>query len=228
VNLKADNQSRTLARFRADTAEHQLEVLQNNGLYRHLKFSRGGSSIYRFDIITWPGYLAITGDMGESVFTRLPDMLEFFRTDQRKDEAPETLTINPGYWAEKCVANKGEMQEFRAELLEQTVKESFDNFIADNMVDGEDGAPDTQPKWASQLWIDLRSEVLSLENESVAAAIEAMDNYRPDSDTGFARFRFREPWEYASSMQDYTFHFYWRLYAIAFAVKAYDSWSDAQ
>lgn len=52
MNLKADNQSRTLARFRADTAEHQLEVLQNNGLYRHLKFSRGGSSIYRFDIIT--------------------------------------------------------------------------------------------------------------------------------------------------------------------------------
>lgn len=222
MSAKDDNRSRALARFREDTAEHQMEVLQNNGLYRHLRFSRGGSSVYRFDIITWPGHLAITGDMGDSVFERKADMLEFFRAAQRKGEAAEELSINPGYWAEKCEANDGDMREFRQELFEQLVKEAFDEFIAENMVDGEDGAPDTRPEWAADLWEDLRSEVLLLDNESVGDAIQSLTDYKPDRDTGYAGFGFSDAWESASSLQDYTFHFYWRLYAIAHAVKAFD------
>lgn len=85
MSAKVDNHAKALARFRVDTAQHQMELLQNNGLHRHLKFSNAESSVYRFDILTWPGYLTICGDIGTSVFRRMSDMPEFFRNDQRRD-----------------------------------------------------------------------------------------------------------------------------------------------
>lgn len=88
----------TEAVFLADVAHHQLTVLRDDGLYRHLRFSKPGSNDMRFDVVTWPGFLAYSGDMGCFVFERLDDMLAFFR---RPYTGPG-LTINERYWAEKC------------------------------------------------------------------------------------------------------------------------------
>lgn len=86
-------------RFAKDTASHQMQVLHDDGVYRHLRFQKPGDSCYRFDLITWPGYLCYTGDMGTFVFTRVHDMLAFFRTKRRADGA---FSIDHRYWAEKC------------------------------------------------------------------------------------------------------------------------------
>lgn len=234
MSAKLDNQAGALARFRADTARHQMEVLQNNGLYRHLKFSNGGSSVYRFDIVTWPGYLAITGDMGASVFTRLPDMLDFFRSAQRKNESPETLTINSGYWAEKCEANDGEKKKFDEALFEQVVRDHFDSYMSEQDDEAEGFA-----EARDALWQHLKAEVVDGADDT-GVALERWGNFRvgedntnhyadlvePENYEGwFKDFEPADVWEYSSSCEDYTFHFLWRLYAIAFAVKAYDSWS---
>lgn len=90
------------ADFLRDVATHELTIIRNEGLYRHLRFSRPGSSCMYFDLITWPGHLCYTGDMGTYVFSRVSDMLEFFRRDTRED-----LPINPGYWSEKVLAADG-------------------------------------------------------------------------------------------------------------------------
>lgn len=228
MSARKGDEASALERFRKDTAEHQLQVIKNDGLHRHLRFRKPGTSCYGFDIVTWPGFLAITGDMGAAMFTRLHDMLEFFRSDQRTGDAPDALRINSGYWAEKCVANDGEKKEFSSELFEALVKRHFDEFVA------EHGEPDQEdeadgffghraPEWAAGLWDELKSEVLYLESDDVGSAIEAMERFKPDGDTPYASFRFTDAWEYASSLQDYTFHFLWRLYAIAHAVKAYDA-----
>lgn len=217
MSLKADSRLKALARFEKDTAEHQMEVLLDNGVYRHLRFKRPGSHSFWFDIVTWPGYLAISGDMSDSMFTRLHDMFEFFRWEDDREE-PKQLRINPGYWAEKCVANDGDKREFRAELFEALVRQRFDEFI-DEHRDDDDG----EPAWAPQLWEELEDEVLQCSDETVAEAIGAMDRFEPSQDELFARFRFTDAWEYGNELQDYTFHFYWRLYAIAYAVRAYDS-----
>lgn len=79
--------------FQADTANHDLIVRSSEGLYRHL-VGTSGSSINRFEIVTWPGYLAFVGDRGDYVFKRTPDMLSFM------DDGPEV----PEYMAEKCVS----------------------------------------------------------------------------------------------------------------------------
>lgn len=91
------------ADFLRDVATHELTIIRNEGLYRHLRFSRPGSSCMYFDLITWPGHLCYTGDMGTYVFQRIEDMLEFFRRETKGDELP----INPGYWSEKVIAVDG-------------------------------------------------------------------------------------------------------------------------
>lgn len=90
------------ADFLRDVANHKLTIIRSEGLYRHLRFSRPGSSCMYFDLITWPGHLCYTGDMGTYVFQRISDMLEFFRRD-----SPDDLPINPSYWSEKVIAVDG-------------------------------------------------------------------------------------------------------------------------
>jgi hypothetical protein len=83
-----------LEQFQSDVARHQMSVLLDSGRYRHLRFSAPNTNNQYFDIITWPYYLTITGDMGTFVFSRMDDMFQFFRGDR----------INESYWAEKLEA----------------------------------------------------------------------------------------------------------------------------
>ncbi|GIH26015.1 hypothetical protein Aph01nite_43250 [Acrocarpospora phusangensis] len=89
--------SRTLAemaeRFAKETAEHELTILHNDGIYRHLRCKNPRHGMYWFDLVTWPGSLAIRGDVDGYIFTRTTDMFEFFRSDGAR--------VNPHYWSEK-------------------------------------------------------------------------------------------------------------------------------
>lgn len=74
--------SLTVERFLQDVADHKMTVVMDNGVYRHLRFANSDSKLafnQWFDIVTWPGFLAYSGDMGCFVFSRLKDMFEFFR-----------------------------------------------------------------------------------------------------------------------------------------------------
>jgi len=91
------------------TAEHELRILHRDGLYRHLRFQKPGTGMWHWDLITWPGSLAIRGDIGEGyIFTREHDMLGFF------DHGQPDGHINPGYWAEKLDRGCRSVQEFSA------------------------------------------------------------------------------------------------------------------
>ena len=79
--------------FLKDVEKHALTVIRADGANRHLRFRRGDSYNMGFDLITWPGCLCYTGDMGTFVFNRIEDMFDFFRGSQ----------INPGYWSEKVI-----------------------------------------------------------------------------------------------------------------------------
>lgn len=83
------------ARFERDTAQHQMTVLHDDGVYRHIRFQSPATGIYWYELVTWPGRLTFAGDMGTWAFARLPDMFEFF-----------TGPINPTYWGEKITAGE--------------------------------------------------------------------------------------------------------------------------
>lgn len=88
-------EDKTKERFIRDIKNHKMEVLLDNGLYRHLKFSDGTVNM-AFNIITVPGRLWYCGDMGSYTFCRLVDMFELFRSSK-----PGGPHINPSYLAQK-------------------------------------------------------------------------------------------------------------------------------
>lgn len=80
--------SLTKEQFLKEVTNHRLTILREDGVYRHLRFSKPGTTCMSFDIITWPGYLCYCGDMGTFVFRRLHDMLEFFRPSESAAKDP--------------------------------------------------------------------------------------------------------------------------------------------
>lgn len=103
------------ARFTADITEHELEVLRDDGLYKHLRFRRPETIMFSFDLVTWPGYLSMVGDMGHYVFSRERDMLPFFEASGGK--------INPHYWSEKLQAYCQPPRKFSEDVFRERLEE---------------------------------------------------------------------------------------------------------
>lgn len=102
--LPVNPYARAYADFRRNTEHHELHVLHDDGLYRHLRVQGPGTRMWSWDVTTWPGHLATSGDIASGhVFAREPDMLAFFSHAGKSeghytDGAP---SIDVGYWAEK-------------------------------------------------------------------------------------------------------------------------------
>ena len=190
---------RQFERFNADVASHSVRVLREDGLYRHLRCSSGGYA-YSFDIITWPGYLCYCGDMGSFVFTRLPDMFEFFRGRQ-------TALIDHGYLAEKAVAvdKPDGLRVFSEERFREAVRSDFESFTED-----WDAAN------RAVVWEDVEAEVLSYVDDGRNAAVGAAMEFRCDKREVFPDF-----WEHR--LEEYTGRFWWCCYAIPWAIEKYDA-----
>lgn len=108
--LKPYHYPRQYEQLLRETAGHQMQILHRDGLYRHLRFARPGTRLWHWDLITWPGSLAIRGDIGEGlIFTRATDMLGFF------DHGQPDGHIDPGYWAGKLDLGCRAVREFSAE-----------------------------------------------------------------------------------------------------------------
>jgi len=187
---KTDNESRVKGRIGNDLAEHTIVVKHSDGLYRHWRCQKPGTWNMGFDIITWPGSLCYTGDMGDYLFQRTPDMVSFMRGS----------CMSYSYAAEKCVAHDGRLKEFREELFEvallDRLKESEDNGGTFRVMRGE-----------------------RCVDESVADAIDdirrAYSEYNTQNDAMKAMYE-SGLWDGADlpSCEDYTFHFLWCLHAI--------------
>jgi hypothetical protein len=99
TTLSVEDEARR--RFEAETARHGMIILHDDGVYRHLRFmDEKGSSLYWYDLVTWPGSLAFNGDYGSFVFSRSRDMFEFFPRSASSG-------INAWYWSEKLRAPAG-------------------------------------------------------------------------------------------------------------------------
>lgn len=193
--------------FEREIANHQLTVLRDDGLYRHVRFSQPESSTYRFDLITWPGYLAYVGDMGDYVFSRLPDMFAFFRGSALQDRP------NISYWAEKVCAEdrQSAVTKFSEDHFREVVAEDFERFWESH------GASDEAK---AELWEEVEDTVLSaLDNDGKDAAFAAARDMRHDG-----RDVFSDLWDH--DFTEYTHRFIWCCHAIVRAIRAYDAARD--
>ncbi|HQS60002.1 MAG TPA: hypothetical protein PKZ37_16620 [Gallionellaceae bacterium] len=205
----------TEQRFLEDVARHQMTILRDDGVNRHVRFKQPDSSNMFFDLITWPGCLCYTGDMGTYVFRRLEDMFEFFRTDREyQPNNGQKLFINLGYWSEKLesVSRFGNgYEEFSMDKFKSAVNEYVEQYIT------EEELPEGSEGEAQALREAVESEVLSCEENSYAA-------YDASSRFEHEGFGFTDFWERDFTV--YTFHFIWCCYALAWGIQQYDSLKD--
>lgn len=187
-------------RFVQETAEHELTVLHDDGLYRHLRFQKPGTSMYHFDLITWPGHLTITGDCGSFQFSRTADMFEFF-----------SLThggINPGYWSQKL----------RAPEPAAARTYSYEKFCARVMEWFEEVSSEMTPERAAELRGDIEERLIAehlAEVHSEFGAQYALAEFEHDG------LRIGDTWEW--DLFDYEWSFLWCCWAIASGIEQYRS-----
>ena len=202
----------TEERFLKDVAKHEMLVFQDDGVHRHLRFKQHGTGCMHFDLITWPGYLCYTGDMGTYVFRRLEDMFEFFRTDREHMHLHDgkKLAINLAYWSEKLEADDRHAgyHEWNQAKFESLIREAFAEWI--------DGC-DLEPEQKEEATARMEDEVLgSLDCSGKEGAYSAAMAFQIDGHG----FPFQDWWEVDSD--DYTFHFIWCCYALAWGIQKYD------
>lgn len=197
-------------RFESDTAEHKLSVLLDDGLYRHLRFAKPGTSIYRFDLVTWPGYLAIVGDAGDWVFARTADMLAFFVPEGREAQATVPVArverlhaINPQYWSEKLVAPRPDGAEtYSHEAYCERVVEWF-----------RDASVDLTPSDRADLYTAVRDQLLAGDVHGEHEAHRALYDFE------HAGRRIADTWDWG--LREYRHDFLWCCFAIVWGITEY-------
>lgn len=209
----------TCETFLADVKDHQITVLRDDGLYRHIRFRRPGTICMGFDLITWPGVLCYTGDMGTYVFSRLADMFEFFRTDRERAK-PGELRINTGYWSEKLIAvdggrRCGAAMEFSEKLFTQVINQ----YVAD-WLDGRDVSEED----AEALRDAVQDEII-VRIESQDESYSYRLGHEFSHDVNGEKFYFQDLWNY--SFKEYTHSFLWCCYALNWGIQQYDELAEA-
>lgn len=212
----------TQQRFERDVAEHQMTVLHEDGVYRHIRFRRPDTSCMHFDLITYPGYLVYSGDMGCYVFSRLRDMFEFFRTDRLHGEDPRKLYINRGYWSEKLQAvdgnrRSGGAKEFSPEKFRRVINEYRLRWIR-----GAREYATLDKDQRRELWEAVDNEVLCYLDDGEHAAYQHANDFHWAANSHAGRaYTFQDLWEH--DFTAYTSHFTWCCYAVAWAIRQYDA-----
>lgn len=205
-------------RFESDTAEHKMTILHDDGLYRHLRFQKPGTSIYWFDIVTWPGRLVICGDCEDYMFSRLTDMFEFFAG------ARQAPGINPHYWSEKLQGpGRDRGRSFSWDALRATVIEWFEQIS-----DSEDLRLREQIALAEALEERvLHDPVYACQVDDEREAHRLLGEFEwhdPENHPDRHRYgreglRIYEPYDY--DLRDYDWSFLWCCWAIVWGIGQY-------
>ena len=194
-------------RFNSSVAdgEQVMTVLRDDGLYRHLRFKKPGSSFYRFDLVTWPNNLTITGDIGTYTFSRVEDMFTFF-----------TGYINTDYWAEKIAhGGRPSVLNYDEDVFRKWLVEDFWEY-----------SRELDPKQTKEWWQTLKDYVLD-DFTYIGThhhAISALDDIRNYS--GVPSEHYNESYEHGWARYDW--HFELCLAAIVTGVRTYSGWKAAQ
>ena len=198
--------------FLKDVAAHEMTVLQNEGVYRHLRFANAKQNAWNqwFEIVTWPNKLAVSGDMGTWVFKRLHDMFNFFRSKDGE------LKINPDYWGEKVESEsraEGPHKKFRSGNFKAALIDTL------NAIDtlNEDAPSETQKQ---KIITALSYDIFHIDN--------APEARRALLEFEYEDFKFPDPIGLVEAVSNsYSSHYIWCLYAIVWGIQQFDARSAA-
>jgi len=188
------------AQFHRYVKDHKMTVHLNDGLHRHLTFSKPRSSAYHFNLVTWPGYLSVTGDLDAFTFCRTADMFEFFR---------QGATINAQYWAEKIVstAKGGGHRRFSIDRYREALKSDFKQWSFKNRAQ------------RNKAWAAIEDDIDGIyhgDEFDPSGTIRAAVDY----ECPISKQRFNEFWDH--SFEDYTYHYILSIRAIRWGIEQFD------
>lgn len=179
--------------FLNDVSGHKLTIFHDDGVRRHLRFKQPDSGNMYFDIITWPWHLCYCGDMGTYVFSRIEDMLRFFRLT----DGP--IRFDAHHWAEKCQAHdRSGVEEYSADIARKALGEYLDDCEA---------SP------------EVRQAVIDAELDSYADDGESAFRSRVfEFDHDGFQVDLSE-----HNLREYTYRFIWCCYALVWGIRQYDA-----
>lgn len=172
--------------------KHELTILKDDGLYRHLRCQEPKSWMFGFDVVTWPGHLYVGGDIGGYTFARDRDMFEFFGHGR---------SIDHRYWAQKLTSHDTDPTRFDpASPLSAAL-------------DHAQNCGDRDPQEQLSLIAAIRREIPEHWEGGIESAHEALTDFEHD---GFA---FSDVWEW--DFKRYTAQFLLCCEGIVWAIAAY-------
>lgn len=201
-------------RFAKEVEQHEMTIVHDDGLYRHLKFRHTGknySGYYWFDLITAPGVLFFQGDGDGYSFRRLEDMFAFFR------DSAYLGRPNIQYWAEKLAGpSERQVMTYSPEKFKAWLTEEVQDVMADGRL----------PGLAAAIQRDiLDAEEMGWDDENAARRL--LDDFRHYENednrydhTKHPDFEFVDMWDV--SFRDYDWWFLWALEAILWGIGKYD------
>lgn len=207
--------------FAADTKNHTAKILRDDGLYRHVRCEQPGQYSWNqwWEVVTWPHHLAIAGDMGCYVFSRVEDMFGFFRHGKGEQ------TINPGYWAQKIQASdyaRGDGNGVR-----QYAPDAFRKAVLSDLELRLESCGDALTKGQKkELRESVDRNVLAYAEDGEHEVREAVEGYCDPLCAGGRRIEgwrqldFQDFWEH--DLTEYADRFLWCLHAIVWTVHRYD------
>ncbi|MCW2938470.1 MAG: hypothetical protein JWN00_1455 [Actinomycetia bacterium] len=195
-------------RFENDTANHEMTVLHDDGLYRHLRFAKPDSSRDWFSIVTWPQKLVINGSVGTYVFSRMEDMFDFIRT------SCPAGSPNYTYWEEKVVACGDPVVDYSTDLLDKQVTEHLKE------VEAEKYWPGVAEAWNEKVY-GFFAEYDTTNEHGARCALHDF-TYKPDGAP-----ESEEPFQFYDTvdwdLRDYDWKYLWSCHAIQWGIGQYDS-----
>lgn len=213
--------SKNYAHFCENTKDHRLTVEREAGVERRLYVSTPGTGMWSWHVITWPGYLAVVGDIADGyVFSRVTDMLDFFSSGAAIDLEAEPPRIDVRYWAEKLQGPaRNSVRIYSAQRFLAWVQSCLDEHhelgteaiaeIKAELAEAEDPQPVQQ-----QL-----DDVLARRREVLDEAGEAGENEHEAIDWIYTQSQdlIADPSE--AELRDWDVHFIYACWAIALTVK---------
>lgn len=232
-NSRKDIQAAAAERFAADVAQHQMSVQLDQGFYRHLRCSAPHTGMGWFEIVTWPGSLAVRGDMDAGyVFHRIDDMFAFFRGNGNE------RGINPSYWAEKLDHGpRSATKRYSEDLFRQQLDEELAEYAKayDDLARSNDEvrdlyeAADYTERWpfnrqgprpplelktpdeVRELLTDYDDDGAFAFEDGARQVLSQLETHGVLSDTSEWR------------LTDWDYHFLWTCHSIVWAIRQYDA-----
>lgn len=216
--------------FLNDVKDHKINILLDNGVYRHIHCTKGSCNQH-FDIVTYPGHLVISGDMGTFTFQRLEDMFRFFGGYGDKETHPG---INTGYWEEKCVSRSrwGGVKKFDEDKLTKSIDERVDTICSDigeyyndwlnaNNYDEDDLSEDAEYRDVDSFEAAFRAEVDDHFKYCEMGEYRFIPSIEEFESSVINKFRFDDEWEWLET-ESYSYQYLWCCHAIVWCIEQYN------